>query len=154
MLALNPRGQLPILKDGGGVVINESLAAILYLEEVYTSGTQLLPADPEAKAKVRGHAGCRAMAGAVCLGPDSYFLSLREVACTAPPAPACPSVGALSLRLSEAYHCCLFTGNHEMKEAPVGIPSALGGEVKRLTNEASAGELRKLTAGTIGIAVL
>lgn len=33
-LALNPRGQVPIFKDGN-VVINESLAAIQYLEHAY-----------------------------------------------------------------------------------------------------------------------
>jgi glutathione S-transferase len=44
VLALNPRGQVPTLKDGE-VVVNESLAACIYLEETYEgSGSQLLPA--------------------------------------------------------------------------------------------------------------
>ena len=34
VLKLNPRGQVPVFKDGD-VVINESLAAIQYLEEAY-----------------------------------------------------------------------------------------------------------------------
>ena len=34
MLALNPRGQVPVLKDGD-VVISESLATLEYLDEAY-----------------------------------------------------------------------------------------------------------------------
>ena len=51
VLALNPRGQLPAFQDGD-VIVNDSVAAILYLEEAYDSGTQLMPADVKAKAKV------------------------------------------------------------------------------------------------------
>ena len=54
VLALNPRGQLPTFKDGS-VVVNESLAAIIYLEEAYDSGTQLLPKNVKARAQVRRH---------------------------------------------------------------------------------------------------
>ena len=50
-MAINPRGQLPAFKDGS-VVVNESFAAIIYLEEKYDSGTQLLPKDPAARALV------------------------------------------------------------------------------------------------------
>jgi len=51
-MAINPRGQLPAFKDGD-VVVNESFAAIIYLEEKYDSGAQLLPKDPAARALVR-----------------------------------------------------------------------------------------------------
>ena len=51
-MAINPRGQLPAFRDGD-VVVNESFAAIIYLEEKYESGTQLLPKDPAARALVR-----------------------------------------------------------------------------------------------------
>ena len=34
VLKLNPRGQVPVFKDGD-VLVNESLAAIQYLEEAY-----------------------------------------------------------------------------------------------------------------------
>ena len=71
---LNPRGQLPTFKDGD-VVVNESLAAILYLEEAYTSGTQLLPADPKAKAKVRGEATPVAVRWGSLPRPRQLFLS-------------------------------------------------------------------------------
>jgi len=52
VMAINPRGQLPAFRDGD-VVVNESFAAIIYLEEKYESGTQLLPKDPAARALVR-----------------------------------------------------------------------------------------------------
>lgn len=42
-IALNPRGQVPIFKDGD-VVINESLAAIQYLEHAYPDPV-LVPKD-------------------------------------------------------------------------------------------------------------
>jgi glutathione S-transferase len=54
VLALNPRGQVPTFKDGD-VVVNESLAAIIYLEETYANqGTPLLPPldKPDARALV------------------------------------------------------------------------------------------------------
>ena len=53
VMAINPRGQLPAFKDGDAIV-NESFAAIIYLEERYAdSGAQLLPKDPAARALVR-----------------------------------------------------------------------------------------------------
>ena len=51
VMALNPRGQIPTFKDRENVV-NESGAAVLYLESEY-SGTQLLPSEPVQQAKVR-----------------------------------------------------------------------------------------------------
>ena len=51
VMAINPRGQLPAFKDGD-VVVNESFAAIIYLEESYDSGAQLLPKAPAARAMV------------------------------------------------------------------------------------------------------
>lgn len=51
VLAINPRGQLPAFQDGD-VAVNDSLAAILYLEDTYDSGTRLLPDDATSKAKV------------------------------------------------------------------------------------------------------
>lgn len=51
VLAINPRGQLPAFQDGD-VAVNDSLAAILYLEDTYDSGTRLLPEDATSKAKV------------------------------------------------------------------------------------------------------
>ena len=50
-MAINPRGQVPSFKDGDAVV-NESVAAVLYLESQY-SEPQLLPSEPAVKAKVR-----------------------------------------------------------------------------------------------------
>ena len=56
MLAINPRGQLPAFRDGD-VVVNESLAAIMYLEDKYDSGTRLLPGDSVARARVSQQSG-------------------------------------------------------------------------------------------------
>ena len=50
-MAINPRGQLPSFKDGN-IVVNDSMAAIIYLAETYDSGTQLLPKDPAERAVV------------------------------------------------------------------------------------------------------
>jgi hypothetical protein len=50
IMALNPRGQVPCFKDGD-VVVNESLAAMQYLEDVY-GDVPLMPKEPAA----RGHA--------------------------------------------------------------------------------------------------
>ena len=51
VMAINPRGQLPAFKDGN-VIVNESFAAIIYLEETYDSGARLLPKDTAARALV------------------------------------------------------------------------------------------------------
>ncbi len=51
VMAINPRGQLPAFKDGD-VIVNESFAAIIYLEETYDSGAQLLPKDTAKRALV------------------------------------------------------------------------------------------------------
>jgi len=52
VLKLNPRGQVPAFKDGE-VVVNESTAICLYLEEKYgDKGTRLLPADVNKRADV------------------------------------------------------------------------------------------------------
>lgn len=50
---LNPRQQIPTFEDGEkGAVVNESLAAVLYLDSTYQSGTSLVPlgSDPKAAA--------------------------------------------------------------------------------------------------------
>ncbi|XP_075867579.1 glutathione S-transferase A-like [Nelusetta ayraudi] len=50
VLAMNPRGQLPAFKHGDKVV-NESYAAILYLEDQFKSqGNKLIPDSPAEKA--------------------------------------------------------------------------------------------------------
>ena len=51
---LNPQGLVPYLIDGA-VGLNQSLAIIEYLDEVYPA-TPLLPADPVGRARVRGAA--------------------------------------------------------------------------------------------------
>ena len=52
IIQLNPRGQFPTFKDGDAVV-NESLAACLYLELTYSGqGIQLLPETPVERATV------------------------------------------------------------------------------------------------------
>lgn len=50
VLALNPRGQLPTFKDGD-IVVNESLAAIVYLDEAYPQPA-VSPQDVAARAKM------------------------------------------------------------------------------------------------------
>ncbi|XP_075867578.1 glutathione S-transferase A-like [Nelusetta ayraudi] len=50
VMAMNPRGQLPAFKHGDKVV-NESYAAIMYLEDQFKSqGTKLIPDSPADKA--------------------------------------------------------------------------------------------------------
>ena len=49
-MALNPRGQVPTFNDNG-IVVNESLAILLYLEEAYPSPT-LMPGTPGQRAQV------------------------------------------------------------------------------------------------------
>ncbi len=51
ILRLNPRGQVPTFLDDG-VVVNESLAALLYLQDKYPQPS-LLPATIEGRALVR-----------------------------------------------------------------------------------------------------
>ena len=51
MLALNPRGELPVFQDGD-VVVNESGAALIYLENQYPE-KPLIPSDPATKARVQ-----------------------------------------------------------------------------------------------------
>lgn len=58
--AVNPQGRVPALRTESGEVLVQSPAIIEYLEEVYPQPA-LLPAAPEARAKVRGVAaliGC------------------------------------------------------------------------------------------------
>ena len=50
IMAVNPRGQVPTLIDGD-IVICESLAALLYLEDAYPEH-KLLPSDKKARAAV------------------------------------------------------------------------------------------------------
>ena len=50
IMALNPRGQVPTLVDGD-VIICESVAALLYLEDAYPEHT-LLPSDKKERASV------------------------------------------------------------------------------------------------------
>lgn len=52
IMKLNPRGQVPTFVDEDGVVVNESLAALLYLQDKYPSPS-LLPATVEKRALVR-----------------------------------------------------------------------------------------------------
>ena len=58
-LALNPRGQMPILIDGDTVVC-ESLASLLYLDEAYPEHP-LLPSDRQQRALVSPCTGARQM---------------------------------------------------------------------------------------------
>ncbi|XP_078596916.1 glutathione S-transferase A-like isoform X2 [Branchiostoma floridae x Branchiostoma japonicum] len=52
ILKINPRGQVPAFKHGD-VVVNESMAICLYLENIFKKqGTQLLPDDPSHQALV------------------------------------------------------------------------------------------------------
>ncbi|XP_013382676.1 glutathione S-transferase A isoform X3 [Lingula anatina] len=52
ILKLNPRGQVPTFKCGD-LIINESFAACLYLEDTYKSqGPPLIPSEPARKANV------------------------------------------------------------------------------------------------------
>lgn len=51
--AVNPMMALPALVDGDGPILFESLAIIEYLEETHPH-PRLLPADPRARARVRG----------------------------------------------------------------------------------------------------
>jgi maleylacetoacetate isomerase len=51
--AVNPMMAIPALIDGDGPVLFESLAIIEYLEETHPH-PRLLPADPRARARVRG----------------------------------------------------------------------------------------------------
>eukprot|EP00245_Coleochaete_scutata_P004962 TRINITY_DN18062_c0_g1_i1.p1 TRINITY_DN18062_c0_g1~~TRINITY_DN18062_c0_g1_i1.p1 ORF type:complete len:222 (+),score=59.09 TRINITY_DN18062_c0_g1_i1:242-907(+) len=52
VMALNPRGQVPVLQDGD-IVVCESGASCQYLEDAYPdSGMKLLPVDPKLKALV------------------------------------------------------------------------------------------------------
>ncbi|MCJ8735511.1 hypothetical protein PDJAM_G00247860 [Pangasius djambal] len=52
VMKLNPRGQLPTFKHGD-VVVNESLAACMYLENRFKSqGTRLIPDDVKEQALV------------------------------------------------------------------------------------------------------
>lgn len=51
ILALNPRGKVPILLDGD-VIVKESAACVLYLDAMYPN-PPLLPSDLAAKARVR-----------------------------------------------------------------------------------------------------
>jgi glutathione S-transferase len=46
--ALNPLGTVPVLEDGGGVALNESIAIMLYLVQVH-GPTPLLPTSDAAK---------------------------------------------------------------------------------------------------------
>jgi glutathione S-transferase len=49
--ALNPLGTVPLLEDGGGVALNESIAIMLYLVQIY-GPTPLLPTtDPASLAR-------------------------------------------------------------------------------------------------------
>lgn len=54
ILALNPRGQVPTLVDKD-IVVCESLAAILYLEDAYPEH-KLLPSGKKERAQVRSPA--------------------------------------------------------------------------------------------------
>lgn len=53
IMAINPRGQVPSFIDDDGTVVNESLAAVLYLDARYPdSGSRLVPPDARAAAPV------------------------------------------------------------------------------------------------------
>jgi glutathione S-transferase len=51
LMALNPRGSLPILSDGE-IVLSEAEAIIVYLARAYDDGNTWLPTDPEAQGLV------------------------------------------------------------------------------------------------------
>jgi glutathione S-transferase len=51
-LALSPAGDIPILRDEGGVTVNEATVIAEYLEEAYPQ-TPLLPKPPAARAEAR-----------------------------------------------------------------------------------------------------
>ena len=71
IVALNPRGQVPTFDDNG-IVVNESLAILLYLEEAYPSPT-LMPGTPGQRAQV--------LAAAHLLLP-AHAVTHRKHACT------------------------------------------------------------------------
>ena len=50
VMAVNPRGQVPVLVDGD-IVVCESVAALLYLEDAYPEHA-LLPSDKKERAAV------------------------------------------------------------------------------------------------------
>ena len=50
--ALNPLGQIPVLEDGE-LVIADSNAILVYLAKRYAAGTQWLPEEPVAAARVQ-----------------------------------------------------------------------------------------------------
>ena len=54
-LALNPQGLVPALELDGGAVLTQSLAICEYLDELHPE-PPLLPAEPEARARVRAFA--------------------------------------------------------------------------------------------------
>jgi glutathione S-transferase len=51
-LELSPAGDVPVLRDDGGVTVNDSVTIAEYLEEVYPQ-TPLLPKSPAARAETR-----------------------------------------------------------------------------------------------------
>ncbi|MDH5674941.1 MAG: glutathione S-transferase family protein [Myxococcales bacterium] len=50
--AINPRGKVPVLKDGD-FTLYESLAILEYLEDRYADSTRLYPGDPQKRAVAR-----------------------------------------------------------------------------------------------------
>ncbi|CAH1269746.1 GSTTP1 [Branchiostoma lanceolatum] len=75
---INPRGQVPTFKHGN-VVVNESLAICLYLENTFKNqGTKLLPDDPAQQALVLQRAvETQPMREKAVLGPLHYFLDTK-----------------------------------------------------------------------------
>ncbi|XP_070532774.1 glutathione S-transferase A-like [Ptychodera flava] len=52
VMEINPRGQIPAMKHGD-VIVNDSMAAIIYLEAAFKGkGIELLPSDPAQQAPV------------------------------------------------------------------------------------------------------
>ncbi len=51
-LAMNPLGQVPVLKDGD-LVLRDSTAILIYLAETYDTAKAWLPTDPKGRAQVQ-----------------------------------------------------------------------------------------------------
>jgi glutathione S-transferase len=72
--ALNPLGQIPVLRDGG-VVLADSNAILVYLAKRYAPGTSWLPDDAEGAARVQRWLSLAA--GEIAYGPALARIQAR-----------------------------------------------------------------------------
>jgi glutathione S-transferase len=72
--ALNPLGQIPVLRDGA-LVLADSNAILVYLAKRYAPGTQWLPEDPEGAARVQRWLSLAA--GEIAYGPALSRIQAR-----------------------------------------------------------------------------